>query len=113
MKTLLFLILMTGVCLADEPEIIDYKFSGYSPILNSSISYTAKTTDINFFSLKNNYTVINISPMDLNNTYDIVDATIKVSCPDGYELKISKSGKIINDGYIFTDAEFKCVKETK
>lgn len=101
MKTLLALLLMTGICWADEPEIINYAES------NSVPRY-----DLEIHSLGEG-TILTASGVD-NSLQNWQDATYHFSCPDHYIIE----GRIYNrhlsvQGAIAanTDAEIKCVKE--
>lgn len=121
MKTILLLLLMTGTCFGDEITL--NTTHGRENIY--AYRFTQKDKDIVTVTMTN------------RKYFDVDNDSIKISCPDGYELKITVTKETKQeldkrhecDGYptyrgcdndIFdmwnaktTGAEIKCIKESK
>lgn len=99
-------VVLTALCLADEPEIVDYGvgFDGHTiNIKNTDVHATGYFMDINghngeFYSIDGMF---------------LTEKPFKISCPDGYELATNFTSRGKHKYWVITDAELKCVKETK
>lgn len=112
MKILLFLLLMTGICFADEPEIIDYSDMFLFSTINNFPLMVKSTHRIEFYY--KNESILIIKDMDENNYFNIDKSSVSLSCPDGYHLQEeiwNRNIKVYGSSARHTDADIKCVKE--
>ena len=117
MKTLILLLLMTGICLADEPEVIDYgNWLNESKYLDFYIPEHEEENKIPRIKYKSESEIVmwdGKTSMIFKDVKQEEGQTYRITCPDGWYLK----GEIWNRNIkgtqtpIQTDAELKCVKE--